>query len=302
MIKIIQNQSLSSNLKKIATELSNFDDKSIKFKSRPITKEVQFEPREKIYGTILFFAGAFAVSYLVMPGSFAKSGIVLATLSLLYSALINYSSTNLIVKECRINNLKSFYEYYTFLLGKTFGDLSFFVFFLNAFLIKVVTLTSLNDLLPDLMKNFTNIEFLVDPQYCFWAIVISAFSTPFIYKSTDESMMLISLLTGFAIFMSLGIVVYTFYSRFDTIDNSNLKYFDTSGSVFSFDISYFSFIVQLNIFDLFLMFKGDSNTKFRKIEKVSLYTNFVIFAPYFIMGKFIFLLSFRIIWIFSIQK
>jgi amino acid permease len=264
---------------------SILDEKAIELKSDQDAKIIKFEPKEKVYGIILLFAGAFAVSYLVMPGSFAKSGMILATLSLIYSSFINYRSTGLILKECRKNNLKSYYEYYTFLLGKSFGNFIFIVFFFNAFLITVVTLTSLNDLIPDFMKNFTNIDFLVNSKYCFWAIMVSIFSTPFIYKSTDESMMLISILTGFAILMSLSVVVYTFFSRFDSIDNSNLKYFDLSGSVFSFDISYFSFIVQLNIFDLFLMFKGDSNTKFRKIKKVSLYTNFVIFVPYFIMGN-----------------
>jgi amino acid permease len=247
--------------------------------------EYKFETKEKVYGIILLFAGAFAVSYLVMPGSFARSGIILATLSLIYSSFINYHSTGLILNECRNNQIKSYYEYYTHILGKSFGNFIFVVFFFNAFLITVVTLTSLNELIPDLMRNFTSIEFLINPKYCFWVVFITFFSTPFIYKSTDESMLLISIITGLAIVMSLFVLIFTFITKFDIVDQTPIKYFDVTGSVFSFDVSYFSFIVQLNIFDLFLMFKGNLNTKFNKIKKVSLYTNFVIFVPYFIMGK-----------------
>lgn len=240
-----------------------------------------------MYGSILLFAGAFAVSYLATPAAFARSGIILGTVSLIYSCYINYYSTCLIVKECRNNNIKSYYEYYRFLLGETFGDLTFIVFFFSAFLITVVTLISLNDLMSDFMGKFSNIQFLTNSRYCFWAIAVTAFSTPFVYKSTDESMMLISILTGLAIVMSLGVVIYTYYSDFESINSTDLKYFDLSGSVFAFDISYFSFILQLNIFDLFIMFKGDSNTKFNKIKKVSVFTNYLIFVPHFIVGSVI---------------
>ena len=263
------------------------DDNQIDIKLDQDSKDVQFEPNEKMYGSILLFAGAFAVSYLATPAAFARSGIILGTVSLIYSCYINYYSTCLIVKECRNNNIKSYYEYYRFLLGETFGDLTFIVFFFSAFLITVVTLISLNDLMSDFMGKFSNIQFLTNSRYCFWAIAVTAFSTPFVYKSTDESMMLISILTGLAIVMSLGVVIYTYYSDFESINSTDLKYFDLSGSVFAFDISYFSFILQLNIFDLFIMFKGDSNTKFNKIKKVSVFTNYLIFVPHFIVGSVI---------------
>jgi hypothetical protein len=67
--------------------------------------------------------------------------------------------------------------------------------------------------------------------------------------------------------------------------DKNLKYIDFTGSIFSFDVSYFSFIVQLNIFDLYLMYTGSHTAIFNKIKKVSFYTNFVIFVPYFLMGR-----------------
>ena len=220
-----------------------------------------------------------------MPGSFARSGIVLATGSLIYSSFINYNSTCLILKECRNNNIQSYYEYYRFILGKKFGNIVFFIFFLNAFIITVSTLISLNDLISDRLKTFTKIPLLTNPIFCFWAFLITIVTTPFVYKSSDESMTLITILTALAILMSLFIVIYTFIVKIDIVDNTPIKYIDFTGSVFSFDVSYFSFIVQLNIFDLFLMFKGELPQRFNKIKVVSFYTNFVIFVPYFIMGK-----------------
>lgn len=260
------------------------DAKEIAFKSKA-GSPIELKLKEKLFGTILLFAGAFAVSYLVMPGSFARSGIILATVTLIYSGFINYTSTGLILDVCRKNRIRSYYQYYTFVLGPFFGNLVFCIFFLNAFIITVSTLVSLNVLLSDFMSMFTSYPFLIQPHFCFWALAITLLTTPFIYKNTDESMVLITILTGSAIFLSLFVVLYMFYLRFNIIDETPVKYFDFRGSVFSFDISYFSFIVQLNIFDLFLMFKGSLDTKFRKIHKVSFITNFVIFVPYFIMGN-----------------
>lgn len=276
-------QILRHNSKDTTQKTQMNGENAIAFKSNS-GEYLEIKLKEKFFGTILLFAGAFAVSYLVMPGSFARSGIILATLTLIYSGLINYHSTGLILNVCRNNRIQSYYEYYTFILGPLFGNLVFCIFFVNAFIITVSTLVSLNDLLSDLTTMFSSVPVLTHPQFCFWAVAVTFLTTPFIYKSSDESMTLITILTGSAIFLSLFVVLYTFVVRFDIIDDTPVKYFDFRGSVFSFDISYFSFIVQLNIFDLFLMFKGDSNTKFRKIRKISFITNFVIFVPYFIMG------------------
>ena len=152
----------------------------IEFKSCT-TQAKLLEPKEVFFGVVLLFAGAFAVSYLVMPGSFARSGILLATGSLVYSGFINYYSTCLILNECRNNNIRSYYEYYTHVLGDKFGNVIFFVFFLNSFIITVGTLVSLNDLLSDFMKIFTDLLFVTTPINCFWAIILSVCTTPFVF-------------------------------------------------------------------------------------------------------------------------
>jgi amino acid permease len=174
-------------------------------------------------------------------------------------------------------------------MGTSWGNVVFFIFFLNAFIITVGTLISLNDIISDFCKIFTHYPLLTNPLFCFWSVLITIFSTPFIYNSSDESMTLITILTMFAIFASLLIVILTFINRYGISQTEPIKYFDFSGSVFSFDVSYFSFIVQLNIFDLFLMFKGSPPARFNKIKKVAYYTNFFIFLPYFIMGIYFFL-------------
>lgn len=234
---------------------------------------------------MLLFAGAFAVSYLVMPGSFARSGVLLATASLVYSGFINYQSTCLILNECRKHNLRSYYEYYTHVLGSKLGNVVFFVFFLVAFIVTVGTLVSLNELLGDFSRIFTDLPLVTTPANCFWVFVVSALTTPFVYQSSDESMSLITVLTGLAILSSLSIVVYTFVQRYEDPQTTPVKYFDLGGCVFSFDVSYFSFIVQLNVFDLFSMFKGSLATRFNKIKRISFITNFFIFVPYFVVGN-----------------
>lgn len=233
---------------------------------------------------ILLYAGAFSVSYLVMPGSVFRSGVGLATLSLVYSALINYFSTSIILRECSRHSIVDYFDYYKHVCGPRLGKAMFFVFFLNSFFICVCTLISMNELLADFMKSFTALGAFTEPVFCFWAVVITLLETPFIYKSTDESMALITLLTSFAILMSLVAVGATFVQNGAFHSKGGWTWFDLSGSVFSFDVSYFSFIVQLNIFDLFEMFEGSPQTRFRKIRSVSLYTNFLIFAPAFLMG------------------
>ena len=233
---------------------------------------------------ILLYAGAFSVTYLVMPGSIYRSGIILSILTLLYSSAINTVSSRIIVKECSKNFIVDYYDYYKHILGNKFGKVIFCIFFLNAFFITVCTLISMNELVSDFMKSFCNIGILTNPIYCFWAVILTLVTTPFIYKSSDESMSLISILTFFAILMSLIAVIVTFCQNGGIHMKGSINYFDFKGSVFSFDISYFSFIIQLNIFDLYEMFEGSHKTKFKKINKISFYTNFLIFIPALIMG------------------
>lgn len=241
--------------------------------------------KETFFGIVLLFAGAFAVSYLVMPGSYYRSGIFLSTFTMIYSAIINYYSCQIILNTCKRNKIVNYYDYYNYVLGEKVGNLVFVIFFLNSFLITVATLVSLNVLLADLMKFFTEIKIFTNPLYCFWALLITFVSTPFVYKSSDESMTLVTILCSTAIIMSLTVLFTTFFKTEDLKLDKNLKFVDFTGSVFSFDVSYFSFIVQLNIFDLYLLYSGSHNAKFNKIKKVAFYTNFVIFIPYFLMGK-----------------
>ena len=261
--------------------------------------------KEFFFGMILFYAGAFSVSYLVMPGSMYQSGIILSTISLIYSSIINYYSTKIIIKECSENKIVDYYDYYNHVLGKKMGKIIFFVFFINAFLITVCTLCSLNELMSDFLETFTTNQLLTNPIYCFWAIVLTVITTPFIYKSSDESMSLITFLTSFAIGMSIVAVLVTFFKKGGFNIDGSLNYVRPKGSVFSFDVSYFSFIVQLNIFDLFEMYEGSLEAKFNKIKKVSYYTNYLIFFPAFIMGNNLFFFKFLIlrnIWIFNISR
>ena len=238
---------------------------------------------------ILLYAGAFSVSYLVMPGSMYRSGIILSIISLIYSSGINFLSSKVIIRECKKNSIVDYYDYYKHVLGAKFGKIIFFIFFLNAFFITVCTLMSLNELLSDFVASFTKIAVLTNPVYCFWAVLLTLLTTPFIYKSSDESMSLITLLTTFAILMSLIAVIVTFAQNGESHKNGPIHFFDFKGCVFSFDVSYFSFIIQLNIFDLYQMFEGSHHEKFNKINKISFYTNFLIFIPALLMGNHIFL-------------
>jgi amino acid permease len=234
---------------------------------------------------VILYAGAFSASYLVLPGSMYQSGIILATISLLYSPLINYFSTKIISFECEKHSITNFYDYYNLILGKLLGKIAFILFFLNAFFINICTLISINELISDLMTTFTNIGIFTNKQYCFWAILSTVITTPFVYKSSDGSMMFITSLTFFAIFMSLVVIIFSFAHNGGFGLKGQVKYFDIKGSVFSFDTSFFSYLIQLNIFDLYEYFKGSHQNRFKKILKVSFYSNFLIFVPSFILGK-----------------
>ena len=148
---------------------------------------------------------------------------------------------------------------------------------------------SLNEMITDIMKVWvTSDSILTNPFYCFWAIVVTLVTTPFVYKSTDESLSLITIVTFSAIILSLVVVMHTFFVNGAFQTEGNVKFFDISGCTFSFDVSYFSFIVQLNLFDLFGNFAGSDDAKYKKIQTAATITNYVIFVPYFIMGRILF--------------
>lgn len=238
----------------------------------------------------MLFAGAFAVSYLMMPGSFYRSGIVLASLSMFYSAFINSYSTTTILQICKEHTITGYFEFYNHTLTPKYGFAIFVIFLLNSFIITVATLMSLNEMMTDIMKVWiVEDSIFTNPFYCFWAVAITLLTTPFVYKSTDESLSLITVVTFTAIILSLFVVMHTFFTNGAFNTEGNIKFFDFKGTTFSFDVSYFSFIVQLNLFDLFNQFSGSDQAKFDKIQKTAHITNYMIFVPYFIMGNIFYL-------------
>ena len=249
--------------------------------------------KELIFGVIVLFIGAFAVSYLMMPASFAKSGVLWATITLIYSGAINYISVITIIDICRAKWITNYFEFYVSVLGRKFGFLVFLIFIFNAFAITFSTLMSLNTMIADLCSGLLGkSHILAQQQSCLWAVILTVLTTPFVYKSSTGSLSIVSALTAFSIVSSLIVVGVTCFQKLKVTGIPNdVKVLDFTGTIYSFDVSYFSFLIQLNVFDLFTFFSGTNYEKYEKIKKSAFWVCFVIFVPYLFIGGILMLLN-----------
>lgn len=247
----------------------------------------ELSAKELVFGIIVLFIGAFAVSYLMMPASFAKSGVLWATVTLIYSGAINYTSVITILDICKSKWISNYFEFYVAVLGGKFGFVVFLIFILNAFAITFSTLMSLNTMIADLCSGVLgNAHILAQKQTCVWAVIITVLTTPFVYKSSTGSLSIVSALTAFSIISSLVVVAVTCFQNLKVTGiPDDVKVLDFTGTIYSFDVSYFSFLTQLNIFDLFTFFSGTNYEKYEKIKKSAFWVCFVIFVPYLFIGK-----------------
>lgn len=252
--------------------------------------------REMVFGIVVLFIGAFAVSYLMMPASFAKSGIVWATITLVYSGCINYYSVRTILDICRARWIDNYFDFYVTILGEKFGFLVFLLFILNAFVITFSTLMSLNKMISNLLIHIVGPGHILGrEESCIWAVVVTVVMTPFVYKSSTESLSIVSGLTGVSIISSLVVVGATCFQEFKEGGvPDGISYFDPTGTIYSFNVSFFSFLIQLNVFDLFTFFEGSKYERVEKIQKSAFWVNFVIFMPYFFIGIIFFIFIFKI--------
>lgn len=235
-------------------------------------------------GMTIFFVGSFSISYLEMPGSFYQSGIVLAIISLLYSMAINIFSTRIIIKECIKHSIGDYYEYYKHILGDKYGTAAFLLFSANIFLLSVCILLGLNETLTDFLKSFFDLGLFTDSSACFWPVVMTVVMFPFVYRYNELGLKFITVITFVSILVSIITLVVTSFQNHGFTQGKRVKAFDFSGSVFSYDTSYFIFIIQLNIFDVLVIFKSKKQSHFELIEKTCYYSSFIILVATSVIG------------------